>query len=81
MDQPTTIPNLLQRIEVNPEILVGQPVVRGTRIPVSLITNYLEHGHSVEALLDDYPTLTAEDVAAAQAYAKLERERTEVHTW
>jgi len=73
--------NLLQRIEVNPEILVGQPVVRGTRIPVYLIMNYLEHGHSVEELLDDYPTLTREDVAAAQAYATLERARTEVFSW
>ena len=81
MNQPTTVPDLLRRIEVNPEILVGQPVVRGTRIPVSLIVNYLEHGHGVEDLLDDYPALTREDVEAAEAYAKLERERTEVHSW
>jgi uncharacterized protein (DUF433 family) len=53
---------LLDRIVVDPTILVGKPVIRGTRIPVSLIVNYIGHGHSVEELLDDYPNLTRMDV-------------------
>ena len=59
------------RIVRDPAILVGKPVVRGTRIPVSLILNYIEHGRTVEELIDDYPILTKEDIEAAVSYAKL----------
>ena len=69
---------LLDRIVVDPAILVGKPVVRGTRIPVSLIVNYIDHGHTVEDLLDDYPNLTHEDVEAALAYHQLQSGRIEV---
>lgn len=66
------------RIVRDPGILVGKPVVRGTRIPVSLILNYIEHGRTVEELIDDYPVLTKEDVEAAVAYAKQRAELLEV---
>ena len=68
------------RIVRDPAVLVGKPVVRGTRIPVSLILNYLEHGRTVEELIDDYPVLTTEDVEAAVAYAKQRAELLEVGT-
>ena len=58
-----------KRIEVNPEIMGGKPVIRGTRIPVELILRKLGAGMSVEALLADHPRLTRDDICAAQAFA------------
>jgi len=60
---------LLNRIEVNPEVMVGKPVVKGTRIPVELILKMLSQGISVEEILEEYPHLTKEDVQACLAYA------------
>ena len=57
------------RISVNPKVMLGKPVIRGTRIPVELILRKLSEGESERELLEDYPTLRAEDVAAALAYA------------
>lgn len=61
------------RIEANPSVLVGKPIIRGTRVPVSLILNDLEHGHAVEERISDHPVLTREDIDAAVAYARAER--------
>ena len=58
-----------ERIESNPNIINGKPVVRGTRIPVELILRKLGAGMSVEAILADHPRLTFEDVLATQAFA------------
>lgn len=57
------------RIEINPEVLVGKPVVRGTRIPVELIVRKLGEGASEAELLDAYPRLSVEDIRACLAYA------------
>lgn len=57
------------RIETNPAVLHGKPVIRGTRIPVELILRKLAEGATQADLLDAYPRLTAEDVHAALAYA------------
>jgi uncharacterized protein (DUF433 family) len=57
------------RIEVNPKVMLGKPVIRGTRIPVELLLRKLSEGASAADLLDAYPKLTAEDVSAALAYA------------
>ena len=57
------------RIEINPKIMMGKPVVRGTRITVELILRKLGDGATVTDLLDAYPTLKLEDIQAAQAYA------------
>lgn len=57
------------RIEVNPEILLGKPVIAGTRIPVYLILNLLASGYTVERIIEAYPGLTQEDIAAALSYA------------
>jgi uncharacterized protein (DUF433 family) len=57
------------RIEVNPKVLGGKPVIRGTRIPVELLLRKLAEGATNEVLLDAYPNLKLEDIKAALAYA------------
>jgi uncharacterized protein (DUF433 family) len=67
---------LLERISIDPSICFGKPCIRGTRIWVSLILDFLAAGMSVDDLLAEYPQLTAEDVRAAIAYgAEMARER------
>ena len=67
---------LLRRIVVDPGICFGKPVIRGTRIWVSLIVENLAEGLTEDDLLAAYPQLTREDVRAALAYAaELTRER------
>lgn len=58
-----------ERIEINPEIMGGKPVMRSTRIPVGLILRKLGAGMIAEAILGDHPRLTLEDIRAAQAFA------------
>jgi uncharacterized protein (DUF433 family) len=60
---------LKDRIEVHPDVMLGKPVIRGTRIPVELIIRKLGEGASEADLLDAYPRLTQEDIRAALAYA------------
>ncbi|MCI0407735.1 MAG: DUF433 domain-containing protein [Acidobacteria bacterium] len=68
--------DFFERLDSNPGICGGQVCVKGTRIPVSLILDMLAGGDSIEVLLEGYPTLTREDIAAALAYgAWLARER------
>jgi uncharacterized protein (DUF433 family) len=57
-----------ERIEINPAIMMGRPVIRGTRITVELILRKLAEGESEGELLEDYPNLTTEDIRAAVAY-------------
>jgi uncharacterized protein (DUF433 family) len=57
------------RIVVDPEIMVGKPVVRGTRIPVELVLQKLASNLDIEGLLIDYPRLTREDIKACIEYA------------
>lgn len=57
------------RIETDPKVMLGKPVIRGTRIPVELLLRKLGDGASEEDLLDAYPRLTREDIRAAMAYA------------
>jgi len=57
------------RIEFNPEILFGKPIIRGTRIPVELILRKLSEGASEADLLDAHPRLTRQDIQAALAFA------------
>jgi uncharacterized protein (DUF433 family) len=56
------------RIEINPQVMMGKPVIRGTRITVELILNKLGDGATERELLEDYPHLTPEDLRAAIAY-------------
>ena len=66
---------LLERISVDPNVCFGKPCIRGTRIWVSLILDFLANGMSIEEVLAEYPQLTEEDVRAAIAYgAEMSRE-------
>lgn len=68
------------RIEINPKILAGKPVIKGTRIPVTLILNLLRNGYTVKRILEAYPNLAKNDVWAAIDYTKqrIERETIQV---
>ncbi len=57
------------RIEIDPNVMMGKPVIRGTRIKVELILRKLAEGASEDDLLDAYPRLAREDIRAAIAYA------------
>jgi uncharacterized protein (DUF433 family) len=58
-----------ERIELNPEILTGKPVVKGTRLAVEFIIDLLAQGWSEEAILNSYPGLAPEDIRACLNYA------------
>ena len=58
-----------QRIVVNPQILVGKPVIKGTRISVELVIDLLARGYNAEQIVQQHDHLTAEDIQACLAYA------------
>lgn len=58
-----------QRIAVDPDVLVGKPVVKGTRISVELVIDLLARGYSCEQIIEQYDHLAAEDIQACLAYA------------
>ena len=60
---------MFDRIEINPEILLGQPVIKGTRLPVYVIVEALSQGDTVEDLFSAYPFLTRDDISQALRYA------------
>lgn len=67
---------LLQRIAIDPNVAFGKPCVRGTRIWVSLILDFLASGVSIQDVIQEYPQLTEPDVRAALAYgAEMSRQR------
>ena len=71
MDRQKTQPTKLEeRIVTDPKIMVGKPVVRGTRIPVELVLQHLEENPDREELFAAFPRLTEEDVKACLAYAR-----------
>ena len=59
---------MLERIEINPTVMQGKPVIKGTRIPVELLLRKLEEGATERDLLDAYPNLTGADIRAAMTY-------------
>ena len=61
--------DLLDRITVNPDVVVGKPTIRGLRITVEQILKALAGGITVEELLEDYPELEREDIQAVLLYA------------
>jgi uncharacterized protein (DUF433 family) len=60
---------ITDRIEINPKMMMGKPVIRGTRIPIELILRKLSEGATEDDLLDAYPRLKIEDIQAAIGYA------------
>lgn len=57
------------RIEINPAIMDGKPVIRGTRVPVEFVLRELGAGMTPEAIMAEHPRLTPDDIRAAQAFA------------
>jgi uncharacterized protein (DUF433 family) len=70
--------NVDERIVSNPAVMMGKPVIRGTRVPVYVIVDLIASGQTAEEIVADYPELTLEDVEAAAEFAAMEKERTEV---
>ena len=60
---------LLERIVINPKIMVGKPVIRGTRLTVEYILNLLAHGETAEEIIKEYKGLTNEDIQACILFA------------
>ena len=60
---------LLERITMNPAVMVGKPVIKGTRLTVEFILNRLAHGSGAGDLLQEYPGLTTEDIQACLLFA------------
>lgn len=69
---------LLDRIELNPRVCNGRPVIKGTRIPVSVILEQIAEGESWDVLLADYPELKKKDIQAALLYARASLNHIEV---
>lgn len=70
---------LLNRIVVNPKVMTGKPVIKGTRIPVEQILKLLAQGLSPDDILKDYPHLKKDDITAALLYAAKIMGREEVY--
>jgi len=58
-----------ERIQIDPEILVGKPVIKGTRLAVEFVIDLLAQGWTEEQILQSYPGITHEDMQACLAYA------------
>ncbi len=63
-------------IEINPKVMVGKPVIKGTRVPVALILNLLANGYTFGKIMKAYPPLTKKQIEAALSFAaeKINRE-------
>lgn len=61
--------NLLNRVEINPKIMLGKPIIKGTRIPLYVILNLLAEEHTPQQICEDYPDLTHTDIKAAIQFA------------
>jgi len=68
----------MNRIIVDPKILAGKPVIKGTRIPVYLVLNLLANGYDFDKIIDAYPRLTRQDIEAAIKYSENRMKRVEV---
>jgi len=60
---------ILERIIFNPKVMTGKPVIKGTRLTVDFILNLLAHGATTEEILNEYQTLTHEDLQACFLFA------------
>lgn len=67
---------LLERITVNPKVMVGKPVIKGTRLTVEFILNLLAHGATAAEIIGEYKGLTQEDIQACILFATKSLENT-----
>jgi uncharacterized protein (DUF433 family) len=68
-DEKMTEQQLFERITLNPKVMVGKPVIKGTRLTVEYILNLLAHGATVTEILEEYQGLTPEDIQACLLFA------------
>jgi uncharacterized protein (DUF433 family) len=68
---------LLERITLNPQIMAGKPVIKGTRLTVEYILNLLAHGASVVEIMQEYNGLAPEDIQACLLFATKSLESTD----
>ena len=61
---------LLERITIDPKVMVGKPVVRGTRLTVEFVLNLLAHGTTVDEIISEYEGLSGQDIQACLLFAK-----------
>lgn len=61
--------NRVDRISIDPDVMVGKPVISGTRLTVEFILGLLASGWTIEEIMDDYPGITRDDVLACLKYA------------
>ena len=67
---------LLERITIDPNVLVGKPVIKGTRLSVEYILNLLAHGSTAADIVEEYQGLTPEDIQACLLFAARSLENT-----
>ena len=60
---------LLKRVVIDPKIMLGKPVIKGTRLTIEIIVEKVAYGETIEDLKGDYPFLTEDDIRAALLYA------------
>ena len=71
----------MNRIVVDPKILAGKPVIKGTRIPVYLVLNLLANDYNFDKIIEAYPVLTRQDIEAAIKYSENRMKRVEVRNF
>lgn len=67
---------LLERIEINPKVMVGKPVIKGTRLTVEFIVGLLAHGATFSEIMDEYPDVSTADIHACLLFATKSLEST-----
>lgn len=67
-----------KHIDINPQVLAGKPVIKGTRIPVTLILNLFANGYDVERIIKAYPNLNKEQIKSAVEYSENRINREEI---
>ncbi len=67
---------LLERITINSKVMVGKPVIKGTRLTIEYVLNLLAHGSTVAEILDEYEGLTQDDIQACLLFATRSLENT-----
>jgi uncharacterized protein (DUF433 family) len=70
---------LLKRICINPKIMLGKPIIKGTRLSVEIIVEKIAYGETIEDLKKDYPFLTDQDISAALLYAAKQLSNEEIY--
>ena len=78
MERPNLMKDqqLLERITLNPKVMAGKPVIKGTRLTVEYLLNLLAHGATIEEILEEYDGLTLEDLQACLLFAAKSLENT-----